>query len=255
MGSKTYKKDTIQIDDMQILVSWKRIKNYYLHVTPPDGEVIVTVRVGTSEHEIKRFVEPKKERIKSQIKRFTWGEKTLQRSYETGEVHYFAGKKYPLAIEEKEKWHAKIGLQNNIILLEVPVWYTRAQKERAMNTRYREQLESILPPLIEKYGKIVGVHVATRKIKKMKSVWWLAHISKKSITLNLELMKKPQAAVEYIIVHELVHFLEKNHTKRFYQLVEEFMHDRKDRKKMLSLHTEKSFDESSWLLDLPTKID
>ena len=71
MGSKTYKKDTIQIDDMQILVSRKRVKNYYLHVTPPDGQVVVTVRVGTSEQEIKRFVEPKKERIKGQIKRFT----------------------------------------------------------------------------------------------------------------------------------------------------------------------------------------
>ena len=71
MGRKTYKKDTIQIDDMQILVSRKRVKNYYLHVTPPDGEVIVTVRVGTSDHDIKRFVEPKREWIKSQIKRFT----------------------------------------------------------------------------------------------------------------------------------------------------------------------------------------
>ena len=71
MGRKTYKKDTILIDDMQILVSRKRVKNYYLHVTPPDGQVVVTVRIGTSEHEIKRFVEPKRERIKGQIKRFT----------------------------------------------------------------------------------------------------------------------------------------------------------------------------------------
>lgn len=68
-------------------------------------------------------------------------------------------------------------------------------------------------------------------------------------------MKKSQPALEYIIVHELVHFLEKNHTKRFYQLVEEFMPDRKDRKKMLSLHAEKADDKTSWMPDLSIKID
>ncbi len=255
MGRKTYKKDTILIDDMQVLVSWKRVKNYYLHVTPPDGQVVVTVRIGTSEHEIKRFVEPKKERIKGQIKRFTWEEKTLQRAYESGEMHYFAGEKYPLLVEQKARWFAKIVLQENAIVFYQPAWYTREQKERAMNNRYRKQLENILPPLVEKYGQIVGIHVPTRKIKKMKSVWWLAHITKKSITINLELMKKSQPALEYIIVHELVHFLEKNHTKKFYQLVEQFMPDRKECKKMLSLHTEKTYDETSWMSDLSIKID
>lgn len=223
------------IDDIQVLVSRKRVKNYYLHVLPQDGEVRVTVRVWTSESDIKKFVQPRIAWIKKQIKSFTWQDHTVEKHYVTWELHYFAGEKFPLQLVEKEKGRASVALQDNTIVLSVPVWYTREQKEKALNTWYRRQLEKVLPPVVEKYATIIPVHVWVWKIKKMKSVRWLAHITKKYITINLELMKKPLAALEYIVVHELVHFLEKNHTKRFYALVEHFMPNWKENKKLLSM--------------------
>lgn len=236
MNRKTYKKTLLQIEDFQVLVLRKRVRNYYLHVLPPDGQVRVTVRVWTSEADIKKFVVPKLPRVRKQIKSFTGQEMTVERNYENGDLLFFEGRKLPLLIQEKEKWYAKVLLQDDTIVMQVPHWYTKGQKERVLDKRYRTQLETRLPALIDKYCEIVGVHIKSWKIKKMKSVRWLAHITKKSITINLELMKKPQEALEYIIVHELVHFLEKNHTKRFYALVEHFLPVWKEYKKKLSSH-------------------
>ena len=60
-----------------------------------------------------------------------------------------------------------------------------------------------------KWEKIIGVTVNQVRIKKMKTKWGTCNPEAKRIWINLELVKKPRECLEYVIVHELVHLLEK----------------------------------------------
>ena len=67
------------------------------------------------------------------------------------------------------------------------------------------------------------VNVADFGIKKMKTKWGTCNIEKKRIWINLDLAKKPLQCLEYIVVHEMVHLLERNHNDRFIAYMNKFL--------------------------------
>jgi predicted metal-dependent hydrolase len=82
--------------------------------------------------------------------------------------------------------------------------------------------------------KKTGIDVEEAKIKNMKTRWGTCTIENRRIWINLQLAKKPPECQEYVVIHELVHLLEKNHTNRFNALVEKFCPTWKDAKKLLT---------------------
>ena len=94
------------------------------------------------------------------------------------------------------------------------------QREAVLLRWYREQLKALIPPLLEKWQPILGVQVADWGIKKMKTKWGSCNPDARRIWLNLELAKKPVQCLEYIVVHELVHLLERHHNERFTALMD-----------------------------------
>ena len=71
----------------------------------------------------------------------------------------------------------------------------------------------------------MGVKVAEFGVKKMKTRWGTCSLKARRIWINLELVKRPIKCLEFIVVHEMVHLLERNHNKRFYALMDKFMPD------------------------------
>jgi len=94
------------------------------------------------------------------------------------------------------------------------------QREHALLRWHREQLKALIPPLLDKWQPILGVQVADWGIKKMKTKWGSCNPASRRVWFNLELAKKPVQCLEYIVVHELVHLLERHHNERFAALVE-----------------------------------
>ena len=88
---------------------------------------------------------------------------------------------------------------------------------------YRSQLRSQLPALLAKWEPKVGVTVDDLRIKRMKTRWGSCNIAAKRVWLNLELAKKPAACLEYIVVHEMVHLIERAHNNRFRELLDRLM--------------------------------
>jgi predicted metal-dependent hydrolase len=88
---------------------------------------------------------------------------------------------------------------------------------------YRKQLKASLPALIEKCERKINVQINEFGVKKMKTKWGACNREAKRIWLNLELAKKPAECLEYIVAHEMVHLLERNHNDRFVSLMDEFM--------------------------------
>jgi predicted metal-dependent hydrolase len=96
-------------------------------------------------------------------------------------------------------------------------------RERVLQRWYREQLKELIPPLLEKWQPALGVQANEWAIKKMKTKWGACNVEARRIWLNLELAKKPVQCLEYIIVHELVHLLERHHNDTFITLMNKFL--------------------------------
>ena len=92
-----------------------------------------------------------------------------------------------------------------------------------MNNFYRTELKKQIPILVEKWQEITGLQVKEVKIKKMKTKWGTCKPKYQRIWLNLELAKKPLHCLEYVLVHEMTHFKEKNHNEKFEFLLKSYM--------------------------------
>ena len=109
-----------------------------------------------------------------------------------------------------------------------------AQREAVLLRWHREQLRALLPPLLEKWQPMLGVQVAAWGIKKMKTKWGSCNVDSGRVWFNLELAKKPPQCLEYIVVHELVHLLERHHNDRFTALMDGFMPQWRQFRKLLN---------------------
>ena len=108
---------------------------------------------------------------------------------------------------------------------------SKAGQENSLKnpTIFTEILDEFYPLFIP-----YGVKKPKLRIRTMKSCWGSCLVNKGIITLNRKLLMKPRECIEYVVVHELCHFIHPNHSKQFYGFMEQFMHDWKERKKRLN---------------------
>ncbi len=93
--------------------------------------------------------------------------------------------------------------------------------------------ESISLQFFPYFCSVLNEELPKIKVRNMKSRWGVCHISKKYITLNLQLLSKPMPCIEYVVLHEYAHFIQPNHSKKFWAVVEHYMPDYKERRKLL----------------------
>ena len=99
----------------------------------------------------------------------------------------------------------------------------RDAREAVLERWYRRQLRGQLPALRDQWERQIGVTVADVRIKKMKTLWGSCNVEARRIWLNLELAKKPTSCLAYVLVHEMIHLLERNHTDRFRSLMDQHL--------------------------------
>lgn len=160
----------------------------------PDGSVKVSASPRVDASQIDDFVLSKAEFILKALKRF--------------EAVTEAEEKY-----QRELGKAKAGRES---LLADPAIFT-------------EILDEVYPAFIP-----YGIARPKVRIRTMKSCWGSCLVNKGIITLNRKLLMKPRECIEYVVVHELCHFVHPNHSKQFYGFMEQFMPDWKERKRRLN---------------------
>ena len=213
----------ISVGDMHVDVVRKDIKNLHLGVYPPEGRVRVAAPLRVDDEAVRLAVIEKLPWIRRQQARFLAQERQSQREYTYRETHYFLGRRYLLnVIEHDGRPRVEVDGKERIDLY-VPAGSDAQEREEIMLRWYRKELKALVPPLIDKWQEVIGVRVDDWRIKKMKTRWGSCTTEARRIWLNLELAKKPIPCIEYIIVHELVHLLERNHTDRFRDLMDQFM--------------------------------
>jgi len=108
-------------------------------------------------------------------------------------------------------------------VLHIPKDASPETRIRVMETWYRGQLRELLTPLIDKWQAALGVQLSDWSIKKMKTRWGGCNPDARRIWLNLELAKKPIQCIEYIVVHELAHLIERHHNDRFVAIMDKHL--------------------------------
>lgn len=120
--------------------------------------------------------------------------------------------------------HTLIRVRNNTRLeLRIPPGKPFQRRQTLLYRWYREMLREQIPALISKWEQIMGIRVDEWGIKRMKTRWGTCNFRTRRIWLNLELAKKAPSCLEYIIVHEMVHLLERHHNDRFTGYMDRFM--------------------------------
>jgi predicted metal-dependent hydrolase len=213
----------IIVNDIVIDVVRKDIKNLHLAVYPPTGRVRIATPTKVDDEAVRLFAISKLTWIKKNQAKYLNQERQSERKYVSGESHYYGGQRYLLNVIFHSGYPKVIIRNKKYIDLYVKENYTVDQRENVMTNWYRKNLKEQIPALIEKWEKVVGINVAEWEVKKMKTKWGTCNREAKRIWLNLELAKKPERCLEYIIVHEMVHFLERNHTDRFVAYMDKFM--------------------------------
>jgi len=201
----------------------KAIKNLHLGVYPPHGRVRVAAPLAVSDEAVRLAVIGKLGWIKRQRARFEDQPRQSKREMVSGESHYFLGQRYRLNVVV-QGGPGRVAIRNKrTIHLFVREGSDTAQRERVLLAWHRQQLKALIPPLIARWEAAMGVKVAERGVKQMKTKWGACNIEARRIWLNLELAKKPVQCLEYIILHEMVHLLERHHNDRFIKLMDSFM--------------------------------
>lgn len=98
----------------------------------------------------------------------------------------------------------------------------------------RSTLKRSVPPLVEYWAQVMGVPMPQIAIRRMTTRWGTCNTATKRVTLNLELARRDPSLLEYVIVHELAHLIERGHNARFYAVMDEHLPDWKHRRRVLN---------------------
>ena len=219
----TTKRHEIEVSGMSVEVVRKDIKNLHLAVYPPRGRVRVAVPLHVDDEAVRLAVVSRLGWIRRRQADFEQQDRQSEREMVSGESHYVHGHRYRLDVIEcagRESVHVR---NNNTLELRVRPGRSREKREEALHRWYRRLLRAQIPELIAKWEPVIGANVADWGIKKMKTRWRTSSIAARRIWLNLELAKKPPSCLEYILVHEMVHLLERHHDAQFRDHMDRFM--------------------------------
>lgn len=222
MLRRQFSQSQIVVESVPIDVVRKNIKGLRLVIYPQTGRVRLSAPLWLSDDAIRLYAISKLSWIKKHQKRFESRKPQAAQIYTSGEYHEYSGSRFMLAVVPYAG-KPKVVLDHTELKLFVRENSTKHYRAKVLDEWYRDRLKEQIPDLIRAWEKRIGVDVAAWGIKQMKTRWGSCNIRARRIWLNLELAKKPTRCLEYVVVHEMVHLLERNHSRRFAALMSGFL--------------------------------
>ena len=207
----------------------KDVKNITLKVRP-NGEAILTTPKAASDEHIKFIIEKRAKWI-AKKRTFFASFKTPQKEYVSGEDFKYLGRSYRLKVVQSKEERVK--LQRGYLELFVKDKNDLERKRNLIYEWYNEKAMLYFFNILQEFNKIVKRDIKSVKIRQMKTRWGSCNPYKSYINLNIDLIKKPRACIEYVVFHELAHLLYPNHSKQFYDYLTLYMPDWQKRKEIL----------------------
>lgn len=100
--------------------------------------------------------------------------------------------------------------------------------------RLRAEMRESVPPLMAYWAERMGLAMPTLSLRRMTSRWGTCNAVKRHVTLSLELGRRDPELLEYVIVHELAHLFEPNHSQRFYAVMDKYLPEWQEKRRQLN---------------------
>jgi predicted metal-dependent hydrolase len=212
--------ELIELGDISISVTRKNIKNVHLSVHPPEGRVTLVAPTSTRLEVARAYAISRLGWIREQQNKLEAQARESPRQFVERESHYVWGRRYLMVVNHLDS-KPSVVLDHKRITLTVRPGSEAHKRAQVLHDWQKLQLHAVVPMLIEKWERRLGVRVAGYYLQRMKTKWGSCNHRAGNIRLNTELVKKPKDLLEYVIVHEMVHLLEPTHSERFISILSE----------------------------------
>jgi predicted metal-dependent hydrolase len=227
-------KDILIVSGIPVEVTRKNIKNLHLAVYPPNGRVTVSAPEPMSLEAIRVAVVVRLAWVKRNQKQIALALRQSPRDMVDGETHYFLGQRYRMKVVEKAG-PTSISISNkSSILLTCAPGVSLESKRKALDTWYRKQFNNVIPDILDEWLEKFKLADVTWRVRRMKTKWATVDVTKRVITLNVDLMKQNHDSLTAVIVHELSHFSARNHDETFIALMDAQLPDWRGRTSRLN---------------------
>ena len=216
--------EMIKVAGLTVELVLRPIKNLHIGVYPPSGRVRVAAPMALSEDAVRIAVVTRLTWIKKKQRDFAGQARQSERRYVSGETHYFLGRPLRLVVQEAKVRGAKFEFDGpDRLKMTVPTKASAEQKAAWLASWYRQQLREKVAPRIEKWAARLSLQVPRWGVRQMRTKWGSCNPEKGLIWLNLELAKKPLACLDYVLLHEIAHFMSPRHDEAFLEVLDRNM--------------------------------
>lgn len=212
----------LRVAELEVEVVRKAIKNLHISVHPPLGRVRVAAPHAMSDDAVRRAVVTRLGWIKRQRAAFANQPRSGAPEFVSGESHWVFGRRYRLQVVEHDA-PAEVSICGGRLQLRCKPGMTAAGRARVLDAWYRERLAEVVAPMFGRWCRRIGVDASEFRIKRMRTKWGTCSVRARRIWLNVEIARRPQRCVEYLLVHELVHLLEAKHGPKFVAIMDQHL--------------------------------
>ncbi|WP_418308673.1 M48 family metallopeptidase [Phascolarctobacterium succinatutens] len=233
MSSRIIRQNVLNLHGLTINLQFKLVKNITLRIKE-EGSIFLTAPIGMSVSEVQRFLESREQWLRQKLQqkqepKYSMGELPFD-----GQHVWLWGRRLPAHFLLSSKKHGTYEVQADAVNFYYRSELNNEAKCAFVEFFYKQELAGRGEQLLQAWEKKMGVRHTGLKVHRMKTRWGSCNVRTGSINLNTLLACWPQECLEYIVVHELAHLQEANHSPRFHAIVERYLPEWRKRKKMLA---------------------
>ena len=221
---KNSRTSIIEIHGRKVILNRKKMKYIRLRVDPITAEIRISAPTWSSKNEIcKMFIENILW-VDDQVLRAEKNKINRENKFKTGACVQIWGENYRLVVANEPRTTGSIiHHADKTVTLHVATDFTSEMVAQCIDEMYRNLLREVVFEYLQLWSPVVGVKVPKVTLRKMKTRWGSCNATLQKINLNIMLVQYPTKCLEYVIVHELAHLIESNHSQRFWNIVDKAM--------------------------------
>lgn len=223
----------LTVAGINVDVIYKDIKHIHVGVYPPLGRVRVAAPQHLDEERVRLAVVRRLPWIRKNQLQLRAAERQTHREMLTGESHYVGGRRHRLEVIETPG-RSRVVVSGDRLVLRVPQGTSFKDRALVLERWHRRQLRERISELIAEWQPRIERPVSGWAIRRMKTKWGSCNREAGRLWFNLELAKKHPRCVEYIVVHELAHLVERGHGQQFIDLMDSLLPDWRARRDELN---------------------
>ena len=221
------------MEGLQVEVQRKPVRAARLYVLPPDGAVRVSVPAIMDDRQVATLLQDHLPWVRARQARLAAQPRWSPLQLDDGAVLYLAGEPRPLRRVVAVGGVSVRDRGAHDIELRAPADAAEPLLRAALDSWLRGQLRERAAALVAHWQPRLQVKVAELRVRRMRTRWGTCNVPARRVWLSLELVHRPPDSLEYVVVHEMTHLLERGHGARFQALMDDFMPDWRERRARL----------------------